>query len=375
MTSTGVPDATRGPLRRLAGSRAAAFILYFVIFWTAAAASHWGFFTKWGLRDAEPRYGIVYMLEGTAHRPFVYRQLAPLVANFLDRNVPADWKAGVEGIAIHLLHRSPPEYRFRYIVIYHLNFLSLLLSLFLLRRTLIVWGLDETTALMAPTAFVLALPYLQTQGAYFYDSIELLFLSGGFLLASQGRVAALVALSVPATINKESYFFFLATLFPLLRHASSRREAIIGTGAAMSVSLVVGLVIKYLLRDAPGGIAEFHLFWSLKEFGKLATYFQHELTYGIVGPSGIFVGTLLFFAVVVGRGWPRCDPAIKQHIVMAVVVTLPLVLLFASPGELRNLSLIYVGFIMLLGYAVQATPPRPAETEAARHAPAQASPT
>jgi hypothetical protein len=344
-------------LQKFAQSRAATFILYFVIFWTVAAASHWGFFTKWGLRDASPKYSVVMMLDGTAHRPFVYRQLAPVIANSLDLHVPSDWKASVEKLASHLSHRSTPEYRFRYVVIYYLSFFSLLVSLFLLRRILIVWGLDENIALIAPIVFALAIPYLQTKGGYFYDSIELLFLSAGFLLASEGRVAGLVALTLPATINKESYFFFLATLYPLLRHASNRRDASIGTAMAMIASLGVGLVVKYLLRDTPGGIVEFRLFQSLEEFAKLGTYFQRETTYGIIGPGGLFVGTLLFFAVVVMRGWPRCHPAIKQHIAIGAVVTLPLVLLFTFPGELRNMSILSIGFVMLLGYALGGAAP------------------
>lgn len=340
-------------LRKFAASRAAKFILYFAIFWAVASASHWGFFTKWGLREASPKYSIVMMLDGTAHRPLVYRQLAPLIANFLDRHTPASWKAGAEQAAWHLSKRSEPEYRFRYLVIYYLTFLSLFISLFLLRLILIGWGLDETIALVTPIAFVLAMPYLQTQGGYFYDSIELLFFSAGFLLASRGRIAALIALTIPATINKESYFFFLATLYPLLSHVSTRRSAGIGIGAAMSVSLAVGLVIKFLLRDTPGGIVEFHLFRSLGQFSNLGTYFQSELTYGIIGPSGMFIGTLLFVAVVAMRGWPPCNPVIKQHIAIGAAVTLPLVLLFAFPGELRNFSILYVGFVVLLGYALR----------------------
>jgi predicted permease len=162
-------------LQKFAASRTATFILYFASFWMVAAASQSGFFAKWGLREASPKVSIVMMLDGTAHRPFVYRQLAPLIANFLDRHTPASWKAGAEQAAWHLSKRSQPEYRFRYLVIYYLTFLSLFISLFLLRLILIGWGLDESIALVTPIAFVLAMPYLQTQGGYFYDSIELLF--------------------------------------------------------------------------------------------------------------------------------------------------------------------------------------------------------
>ena len=69
------------------------------------------------------------------------------------------WKAGAEQAAWHLAKRSQPEYRFRYLVIYYLTFFSLFVSLFLLRLILIDWGLYESIALIAPIAFVLAMPY------------------------------------------------------------------------------------------------------------------------------------------------------------------------------------------------------------------------
>jgi hypothetical protein len=97
---------------------------------------------------------------------------------------------------------------------------------------------------------------------------------------------------------------------------------------------------------------EFRLFQSLDWYGNPAKYFQSELTYGVIGPSGVFLGTLLFFAVVAMRGWPPCNPVIKRHIAIGAVVTLPLVLLFTFPGELRNLSILYVGFVVLLAYAL-----------------------
>ncbi len=120
----------------------------------------------------------------------------------------------------------------------------------------------------------------------------------------------------------------------------------------MSVSLVVGLIIKFLFRENPGAVVEFHLLQHLGAFSRLGTYIQSELTYRIIGPSGLFLGSLLFFAIVVMRGWPACNSVIKQHIVIGAVVTLPLVLLFTYPGELRNLSLLSIGFILLLAFAL-----------------------
>jgi hypothetical protein len=244
------------------------------------------------------------------------------------------------------------KYRFRYLLIYYLSFFSLFVSLFVLRRILLDWGMDETVALLAPTSFALAMPYFQTGGGYFYDSMELLFLSSAFLLASRGKTAWLIALTVPASINKESFFFFLPALYPLLRLRVTQRDAVGAIGAAMVISLAIGLAIKLVFVDSPGKVAAFHLWSNLKALTQLGSYTQLELTYGVIGPSKWFIGTLLCIAVVVISGWRWCPTAIRRHIVIVAVINLSLALAFAMPGELRNLSLLYVGFVCLLGCAL-----------------------
>ena len=59
-----------------------------------ASAGFPGFIGKWGLSGtaehpaAEERFGLAIMLDGTAHKPFVYRQFAPLIAKGLEKLLP-----------------------------------------------------------------------------------------------------------------------------------------------------------------------------------------------------------------------------------------------------------------------------------------------
>ncbi|WP_447124450.1 hypothetical protein [Glaciimonas sp. GG7] len=76
-----------GAVQAAAHARCMSVLLLFAFFWIVAAASYSGFSGKWGLRDGSPRFGIEAMLDGTAQKPFVYRQLLPLAANFIDRYI------------------------------------------------------------------------------------------------------------------------------------------------------------------------------------------------------------------------------------------------------------------------------------------------
>ncbi len=53
-----------------------------------AAAVINGFYTKWRLNDGHPALGLSQMVEGTAHRPYVYRQFVPAVVNGIQGLLP-----------------------------------------------------------------------------------------------------------------------------------------------------------------------------------------------------------------------------------------------------------------------------------------------
>ena len=64
-----------------------AILLFLILIVTAAA--YCGFFTKWAFRDdGGPNFGIAYMIDGTAKRPFVYRRLVPETAKFITNALP-----------------------------------------------------------------------------------------------------------------------------------------------------------------------------------------------------------------------------------------------------------------------------------------------
>lgn len=215
-------------MQNFAHSKAASWLLLCGLFFIVAAAAHSGFIAKWGFNDGGARSSFESMVAGKADRPFVYRQLVPMVAKTLqpiiaDSIIPSGVKAA-------FLKKFDPQkaftrsksanlqgYEYTYRIIYLSNFFALLASLFLLRSILLKFGYGQLESVIAPSIFIMAFPYLQTIGGYFYDSLELAFFSSALLLAINGRIFALIFLAAIATLNKESFLFFLPALYPFLR--------------------------------------------------------------------------------------------------------------------------------------------------------------
>ena len=73
--------------------KACCFVFYFVV----AAASFNGYYHKWHFAELDApgddlRYHFEMMMDGTAYRPYVQRQLLPAAANWIDSAVPRSFE-------------------------------------------------------------------------------------------------------------------------------------------------------------------------------------------------------------------------------------------------------------------------------------------
>ena len=318
-----------------------------------------GFIGKWALRDSTPAYGIEQVLDNTAIKPFAYRILLPTVANFAEHITPASVKAyaidklGPYRTFARTTSSMKANYAFRYIVIIYSSLGFCLASLFVLRKVLIELNFSVQTATSMPIVFMLTFPFVQTIGGYFYDYAEVFFLGVSVLLALRNQWLLLCLIAIPATLNKEAFFFFIPTLYPLFRAHASRKLALSILAVAVAISGLVNAVVKWFYLGADGGVAHFQLLGNMQRYVKLSTYGQLEVTYGFVGPSGAFIGTLFIIAAVVLRGWASCPVKIRKHFCLAFLINFPLFLLFCATGEMRNLSLLFVGFMVLIASMVE----------------------
>ena len=335
----------------LCRSRPASFILLSTAYFLVSAAAFNGYFEKWKLRDGEPRYSIEMMLDGTASRPFVYRQLLPDIANAVSSKIDDDvdltlrkliFKNGELRTKIEMPLATDASFIWRYHVVYYLAFLSFFLSCFSLRQVFISMGIGKLESTVAPALLVLAIPTFMTVGGYFYDLPELLFMSIAVWAALKGRWIYLLPISVIATWNKEAFLFFLLTLYPLLRVRLGRMTSALATGGAVLASGFTYLALRSRFADNLGGATELHISGALKFYTSPIELLKLEVNYGILGPKGYGLVALVVILLLCVRGWPGLPKAVRQHGLLVLLINVPLFVFFCFPGEMRNLSMLYV---------------------------------
>ncbi|MEN4920053.1 hypothetical protein ABE485_15375 [Achromobacter spanius] len=356
-------------MKRFFSSAGYRWFLLLCAYIVVAAAVMNGFYTKWRLNDGHPALGLAQMVDGTAHRPYVYRQFVPALANGIQALLP---QATVQRLSERLSEprrvnsrsglamRYPasealsPAVTLRYHLVYYLTFLALLAALFVMRRVCRQAGADAAASAVAPAALALMLPFFLTEGGYFYDFVELLFMMGAVLLAMGAsretplRVAALLALAGLATWNKEAFFFFTPALYPLLRRNLPRVQAAGLVALLLFVCGCVYLALRMRFAGNPGSTVDYQLWDNLRFYVDPGNWLRTESTYGILLPRGFgLVGALAFVGIAV-NGWARLPPALRRHAQLALAINLPLFVLFCSPGEMRNLSMLYPALLCLL---------------------------
>ena len=84
-------------------------MLIFLIL-TISAAGFCGFFVKWTFRD-DPgsQFGFMAMMENTANRPFIHRQLLPVIVKSAIEVIPQERK---EKLSAKLIEKQHIEKRF-----------------------------------------------------------------------------------------------------------------------------------------------------------------------------------------------------------------------------------------------------------------------
>ena len=343
-------------------SRACFFLLYFV----AASASFSGYYNKWhfgedGVSGEDDRFRFEMVVDGTAYRPYVYRQLLPETANWIDRVVPRSFETwlyryqggGPEARAEAFLE-SPtaedPVYFFRYLIVYAGTFLFALLAVFAMHLVCRAAGTPLRAAVLAPAFLILLVPYVESGGGFFYDYPELAFLALAVWVALRFRWWWIVPVAALGTWNKESFLLFVPTLYPLIRRRSSRLGAWAGSGILCLVCAAVYLPIRMHFADNPGVAMEVHWRDQLNYLlDPRALFFATETTYGIPMLKAFSVAPLALLAWTVARGWRHLPSGLRRHGQIAAAINIPLYLLFCWPGELRDLSMLYV--VLLLAIA------------------------
>jgi hypothetical protein len=343
-------------------------LCYGVLFVFAAAASFNGFLSKFPFIEPSKDGNIessfeVTMLLGTAERPYVYRHLIEDIANFANSTTPQ----GVKEVLYRMIFPSSPksgsvrievfaalpqplrhDWFYRYLILYALTFLGALASVVAMYLVCREFALPEPAAVLAPIIVILIAP---TAYVFPYDYIELAFLAAAVWFALRLDWWWLLPLAALAAWNKESFFFFMPTLYPLLRRRISRRTASV---AVALLTFVCGLVYLYMRTRFANNAGEAVIPQFLDHF---RTHFGvHDLlsrvdeSYGVPIPE---ISTLLPTVLLLwtfARVWKRMPSVVRQHGLLAISINGPLYLFFCTPHEYRDLSLLSIFLLLAIAW-------------------------
>ena len=336
------------------------FMIFFLIL-MVSAAGFCGFFAKWAFRDGSSAWGFDAYMEGTGHRPGMYRQLLPQTVKLITSAIPEQTK---EKLQAKLVKDASIEKRYaqahitrKYIIEYYLMYIICIVfyisAIYVLRSLLSEILQDQVAGTLGALFFALVFPFFEVLGGYFYDIGEILFLFMAARFALHGNWAGLLILTPIAEANKEAFLFFIPSLYPLLRQHFDTKKCAGITLLAMFFAGVVYLYIRQAFAGNPGGMVEHHALDHLSMMFNPLNYFKTSSIYGLPLGSGMFLPHMICVAWIVKNAWRHFSDPWKLHAKIALVINGILYFFFVVPDEIRDLSLLYVSFMALTAFYIR----------------------
>jgi hypothetical protein len=356
-------------MRCFGGSRKWFFrICCAIVLFVSAAASVSGYYERWpfwttAIAEGSTEPYEILMLKGTLERPYVYRHLLPDLANFAERVTPRKRQDALfESVFPSTRARGGPKFGaladapesvrrawfFPALILYLLTFVSAALAvtaMYLVCKTI---GMPLPVCVVAPMITILLAPYFYI---YPYDYSELAFLMAATWIALRFEWWWLLPVAALGAWNKESFFFFVPSLYPFLRQRASARIAATGVAILTSVCGLVYIYTRARFANSPGTPVEFALWDRLSSF--FDPFLLFTSTDEVYGFRFLRVSTLfptLFLILVMARTWTQMPGMVRLHGTIAAAINFPLYVLFCSPNEYRNFSLLSVVFVLAIAF-------------------------
>lgn len=342
--------------------------LILLIYMSASAMTLNIFMQTRSFEEGSTEFGFAAMMDGSASRPYVYRQLLPIIANSAVELVPEQERSAFVKYHLDKYHlkqqyfgrakfqnNGTEEWSPRYAIMYHIifaaNFISLLGLTYLLRHLIQEnTGVDGLLSAIAPVGFLALLPLSFMHGNFYYDFPELFFLAALLVTATTSRFYWWVLLLPLAVINKESNILVPLLYLPVIYYQARRSlNAISSIGLAFILALAAYLFIKTSYAENPGGDTIWQLWKNVEFWLSPGNYFLWNDFYvpGIPFPRGLNILLILIITSLTVTAWKNLTPQIKALFLMSLIVNLPLWLLFCHQDEMRNLSFTFLPIFLI----------------------------
>ena len=289
------------------------YLVLFIAFTIFAGNVTNSFLLKWGFReDFEPPL-VIAILEGVAKKPFVFRSVLPLM----------------------------------YLIVFW-SFFVTLIFIYLIADNLTKKGFKFS--LLTTCLFSVIYPLTFQNGGYFYDFIELLGLFAGVYYFLSGRMFLSTFVLFLASFNKETTFLFALFLFFLYSQEKTIRYRIKWTSIQTTVCLVGYFYLQWRYASSPGNIVEKHLSENLLYWFNPISYIQFSnlIGKGVATPDMNSIFFLVPFLSWLKSGWSISSSNRRYFLMSSFLVSFALLFFFGFKNEIRNLSLAFPAFFIIL---------------------------
>ena len=212
---------------------------------------------------------------------------------------------------------------------------------------------DKVAGTLAALLFGLIIPYIEVLGGYFYDFPEFLAFFLAVKFAISGKLIAILFLTPIAELNKETFFFFIPTLFPFVRQRLDLKKSAAYILGAMFVAGVTYLFVLSRFAENSGDMADWRIIDHAQDFFRISSYVITDSIYGIALPSRMFITHIIYVIWMTKTSWKYLSDEWKLHIKIALLINGTLYFMFVLPGELRDLGLLFPSLMILTAYFIR----------------------
>jgi len=273
----------------------------------------------------DPRFGLADMINGTAHKPFIYRVLVPSLIK----------------IALSIY---PLRAQFYASILMYIFLVGFGLSFRFLVETFREYDNNSITISLAvlPALFLLRLPYPYAQ---VYDLATLCLFTLGLALMARNKWPAFAIVYFLGCLNKETAIL-LSVVFIIYFHRRITGHFFLRL--LLTQVVIYGVIRIWLMwqyRNNPGDTVEFNLSRHMIAMALLPVF---TTVYSIFGALGFWI---------IFRKWESKPLFLRQTAVSVFPLLLVLYLLFGSPFEFRVFYEIFpVMFLLTMPVSMKPSP-------------------
>lgn len=341
---TATVSSTRASVLGMRTYRWAAIALLYLLCSCSVVQLFW---TEWSIdftRNYSELAGVRGLIDGTAHRPFVYRRLTPELVKigvFLARDV-----AGVSDVPEKLSASLMTQHHewwgdhsnhLEHYVLYLLHLLSVF-------GTCWVWRalvrderrFDPAFADAAPCIGMLVHPLTYEAHGLIYDFPDLFLSSLCLLLFMRSRYLLYYLAFGIAVFNKEAALLLIALVFARWVWSKQWRRALLHTAIHFAIFAAVHLPVRYAYANNPGQVPLL-LMEHIKYLATLQPYVSVRLSYaaGFPVPGGMNIVLLLLLGASLFLCWDDKPPELRRSCIALVSVTFVAFLTGGFMNEIR----------------------------------------